>query len=569
MSRLLSLPSPVEPVIGAPVRLTFPERLDLGVADVDNAIRLYSEFGRHLIYCQGYGWGVWLGRAFDFAHGKDRAFRVCARLPELLEEEATAFWEIAIEPDDVRDRMRLESLRSNPRFNVTSFEEAEAFLRTELWAVRKNAARGAGQVKVIEAAQRALRTLVPLEPCDLEGSPHRFVVANGAIDLSAAAGQVWPEGMSEEEELRIRRAWLRPHSQDGFPIKSSPVEYDPAAKGPNWRRFLNLVMPDPVNERFLQRVLGMCLSGRNEVQKMLMMRGGGGNGKSTLMAVIARIFGSYAVPVRLGMFVETGHEESPSAHTAAEMPMVGARLYLTAEPKPTHELAVDKIKGFTGGDPRNLRAPHAHEASEYRPRGVPVMQFNRLPKIKAEDEGTKDRLVFVPFEARLRDTPHERPQAEIEAELWEEAPAILNWLIDGYAAFRAEGLAVPEKAERLKSSLLSRSDPIGEFIEMCCVKDPEGLIPKKDFHAVFRAWCQDTTAQEFSRNVVNALMPEKGFPEKKTHGGRMYWTGLSWAEHPEVSALLDAAKVVRAGYCGPPDEAPDVAGFDDDPRRPG
>ena len=136
--------------------------------------------------------------------------------------------------------------------------------------------------------------------------------------------------------------------------------------------------------------------------------------------------------------------------------------------------------------------------------------------------------MFIPFEVSLHKLPKDqrRDQDEVEAELKAEGSGILNWLIDGFIAFRDRGLDVPVKSDTLKADILSAADPVGEFISACCVADPENLILKRHFYGVFQAWCAETTAAEFSTRAINSIMPEKGFPQKKTVGGLLYLEAL-------------------------------------------
>lgn len=70
-----------------------------------------------------------------------------------------------------------------------------------------------------------------------------------------------------------------------------PVSYNPDAPQPDtWLRFLNaLLYPEDVPT--LQEFIGYCLIPSNKGQRMMIIKGSGGEGKSQIGAVLSRLFG--------------------------------------------------------------------------------------------------------------------------------------------------------------------------------------------------------------------------------------------------------------------------------------
>lgn len=184
---------------------------------------------------------------------------------------------------------------------------------------------------------------------------------------------------------------------------------------------------------------------------------------------------------------------------------------------------------MTGGDQRQSRGLYG-DPFFWTPKGIPIISCNRTPKIKDEDEGTRRRLIFFPFDVNLRALPldKQRAQGEVEAELRAEAPGILNWLVDGFRDFMRIGLSPPEEMQRLKASLLEAADPVGVFLEEMTKPDPTGKINVTEFYKVHEKWCEAEGRSLYQMKTVGDVLIEKGFERYKSMGKSM-WRGLSWS----------------------------------------
>ena len=98
----------------------------------------------------------------------------------------------------------------------------------------------------------------------------RLNVANGLLDLESLG--------------------LAPHSPAYVSTSQLPVAWSPAATCPRIDRFLGEVLPPDAIE-FMLEVIGYCLYPANPLHKALLLFGGQGTGKSTLLHVIEALVG--------------------------------------------------------------------------------------------------------------------------------------------------------------------------------------------------------------------------------------------------------------------------------------
>lgn len=88
-------------------------------------------------------------------------------------------------------------------------------------------------------------------------------------------------------------------SPDHFITRQADFFYDPNAKCPNWERLMKVVfMNDEKVIRYVQKILGYCLTGDISRQMFFICHGGGANGKSTIFDTIKKGLGTYATSIR-------------------------------------------------------------------------------------------------------------------------------------------------------------------------------------------------------------------------------------------------------------------------------
>lgn len=511
--------------------LALYQRSHFELNDSGRAERLKTAFPDALIYVPNRGWACWDGCKYAFEEGKAGADQIAGRLSELLEEEAEAV-------SFVNERVCAGLYRQElPLGDLNWPSNASSTLRDH--------ARRCGNMSARRNALAALESLVSVPGNQLDTAPHLLTLKNGVIDLDAfVRTPAFPRQRRQtpEEMGKWAAAFHRLGRREHRPTKAAGVAYDPTAKCPNWRAFLQLIQPDEQIRHCLQRCLGAMLHGSNEAQVALMFRGGGGNGKSTLLRALEAVLGNYAVPCPVQLFLQ-GPPAQAGRATPEEMAMPGARLVIASEPGVTDTLSGKAIKAFTGGDKRTARGLHKDPFS-YRPGAIPVLQFNRTPRIVEEDEGLRRRLVFLPFDVALHKLPEKsrKTPRQAEASFAGELPGILNWLLEGYRDFtrrlmrgkgQPPGIDPPAQLLALKARILDAADPLGCFIAECTRPEPAGRIPLGDLCTVMGAWSADTGNSVLRSRSIAGLLREKGYGSVKSRG-YIHVTGLAWAETEAV-----------------------------------
>lgn len=515
--------------------MSLRERAALDENDADNAARLLSECGRDLVYIINRGWAVWDGCRFTLTGGELAAFGVAARLRDLVETEAVFLrenaevseWEAIAFMEKTSGWAACSSLSRSEGLSLP--DAAKRLIRAKRSATRAKYASSCGNVERINKALDYARHQSSATIDQADADPWVFVVANGEIDLRAAGEWVADLGAFDPN---ARAALLRPITRENLPTRAAPLAYDPGARCPEWEKFVEIAMPDPEGRRALQRCMGYLLFGANPEAACMVLRGGGGNGKSTLLHGINRVFGvldGYAETCDIDLFMVTPGKAT-GGHDADLMDMIGGRVYIATEPAPTDTFSMKKIKSITGGDQKKSRGAYEKQGVKWVPRGVPVLSCNKTPRIADDDPGTRRRLIFIPLEVDFKALPKEARKSEqqVLAEIDREAAGILNWLVDGWRDYcQRGGLDIPEVWRDLRDTLMQDADPVGQFMAECTETAPEGRLRRSDFNSVYRQWAEDEGGANWSGRAINSSMREKGFNTTRIQGNE-HWAGLRW-----------------------------------------
>ena len=291
---------------------------------------------------------------------------------------------------------------------------------------------------MIEGAKAHL----PVRPTAFDSNSHLLGLENGVLDLTARK--------------------LFDHGSSLLMKKRAKYKYEPETECPEWLTFLTTIMSgDKEMIEFLRRLFGHCLIGTPGNPYLFIFYGTGANGKSTIVNVLSRLLGDYAIPAMTNVF--TGSIRAELSWPL--VPMVNARLVVISESGQTNVLDEHLVKVVTGGDPVTVAAKYGHPFT-FTPVFKPVMMTNHLPKIVSQDEGIWRRLmniefdVSIPFDDRIEDYAGKI--------LYPELPGILNWALDGLEDYLDVGLLPPEKVQAATRRYRSDMDILGEWIDSRC-----------------------------------------------------------------------------------------------------
>jgi putative DNA primase/helicase len=225
---------------------------------------------------------------------------------------------------------------------------------------------------------------------------------------------------------------------DAIVTKMLRFQFYPEAICPLWDQFLRQIFADDESViSFVRRASGYSLSGDTSEQCLFFLVGEGSNGKSTLLKVLQHVFGDYAATTPAQTLVNLRNNQQ----TDDLARLVGVRLAIATETENDQKLAEGKIKRITGGDRISCRAQYGH-FFEYDPHFKLWLATNDPPQFSGGDESISRRIRVIKFPVTFDEAKRDYQLAE---RLMREAPGILNWTLQGYAEWKAQGLNPPHQ----------------------------------------------------------------------------------------------------------------------------
>jgi len=522
------------------------ERLSLCAAyplnDFGNGRRFMAHFGQDTMFVPRVGWFTWTGKVWDKDEDQLAVRARAQRLSDLILREMhylpmpEAEREAMAERSEVIARRKaLEGIPKAERSEEQRRELAQVQAKCDAIAEieqRQKAARGrhrsfanttGNSARIDNASKEAGVGLAqPFEA--LDAAPLDVNCETGVLRFSV-------DDLSDQGAGRMARFDLVPHARDLRMSKMMPVAYDPRAPRPLFDAFLERVQPDREMREFLKRWLGLSMTGI-PMQRLVFFYGGGANGKSVLVDLVAKLLGNYAATARIESLTGTNRRGGGDA-TPDLIPLMGARLVRTSEPDEGQRLQEGLIKELTGGEPIQVRALHS-DFVEVRPIFKLTMSGNHKPEIRGTDDGIWRRVMLVPFDVQI---PEGERDPDLGSKLWQERAGVLNWLIEGLCDYLERGLSPPAAVTEATREYREESDPIGLFLTTCCVisGDPTDQITSRDlghafaFHMIERGmtpWRDATFAKQISAKSRHWRHPQTGLMFQKGKASVTQYLGL-------------------------------------------
>jgi len=489
--------------------------------DTGNGRRLLAHFGAQMLMVRDVGPHYWAGTHWEPIGGREAFLRFAQQTAEYIALEAEhlhpsrAHWRILQDAQAIEtvafDELTVD--QKQLRVRAEKIEEALGKRRGE----RKKFAISCGNSNRLKGMIDQAAPHHTVAPDALDVDPYAVNLLNGTLRFHVVREtEEWdPDAPAEQPKKIYRRHWaarLDPHDPADRIAKLMPVAWDPKATCPKFMAFIEMVQPRQDMRTFLRDFYGYGLLGLTAVQAFVFHYGHGANGKSTFMELIARLQGPYGR--MLPAEALTGDSQRRSDQATPEFARLpGARMVRCAELPRGQGFRESTLKMLTGGEPILVR--HLNEGFfEFKPIFKVTGSGNDKPSIGGVDEGIWRRMKLVPWEVTIPEAER-RDMELVLGEFLDEAPGILNWLIEGALAYLHDGLIVPGEIRQATEAYRDEMDPVGEFLKACIESAPGEEVAARLLYDTYTAWCRDNSVRPFSEKGFASIMLQKGYHKKE------------------------------------------------------
>ena len=295
--------------------------------------------------------------------------------------------------------------------------------------------------------------------------------------------------------LEIETGNFRTFSQADYCSIIMDYDYDPEARCEQWVKFIEDVTDEePKSADVLQFIPGYVLFNDCRHQKVFILTGSGGNGKSVYLEIVQKLFGDKNVT----------HVEPTGLTDSFQRIRLKDSLL---------NIGSDINSDFSKGEIREWLLKIADGTSiqacykgldniDFIPRCKLVYACNSLPTADIVN-GLNRRMRFVNFPCQYVETPDpSKPKqklrdVDIMAKLTAELPGIFNWAYEGYKMLCTVGYftETPEQEEFLRQ-FEQASNPVAVF---CEDHDFVGTETRENIYYWYTLWCANTGHKPLSR----------------------------------------------------------------------
>lgn len=355
---------------------------------------------------------------------------------------------------------------------------------------------------------------------EVDCDPMLLNCPNGIVDLTTG------ELLEHERRRRLTRL--------------CPVPFDPDAKCPIWEKTVALIFPADAQDPsaggnaelvgYVQRLFGLCLTGRIEAILPIFW-GGGSNGKTTVLKAVQEVLGrDYAIQAPHNFLMAKQNDSHPTELARLK----GQRFVIATETKQNRRIDEALIKWLTGGE-RIAAHFMRQDFFEFDPTHKLILCTNHKPRITEADDGIWRRVSLVPFRVRFWNhdrgefgPDHLRRDKTLPQRLREEYPGILAWMVRGCLKWQESGLGTAPEVEQETAEYRSDEDALGRFLrERVEVGNSEALrLPLKELHETYHAWCEENGESRISSRHLASELRSRGHVVKNGTGNKVVCVGF-------------------------------------------
>lgn len=315
----------------------------------------------------------------------------------------------------------------------------------------------------------------------------------------------------------VKKKKLYPHSPKALSINQIPWSYDPNAdhgSGTEIEKFLSQAIPDETDREMLLEYIGLCCTKDVSQQKMLIICGDGGTGKSTVINLVQKLVGKRNT---------SNVAMSKLSENFQAIRMMGKLLNSCADLEIDALDDVTMIKKLIGEDSIS-DSYKGKDIISFDNYAKLLFSTNELPLVRNEKtEGFYRRLLIL--------TMNEKPKwrdPRLAERLENEIPYLLHLAMEALHRMYMRGSIIESEAskERVRQ-LRNDSDTIEAFLNDGWRRtgDESDKVKRDEIFKKYKEYCESWGRQAHTKNNFYKALRNKGYQERRSSADR-YFVGI-------------------------------------------
>jgi len=340
--------------------------------------------------------------------------------------------------------------------------------------------------------------------------------------------------------IDLKTGMIHPRTKEDYFTYEADVEYTPK-RSEATMNLINTIMCNNVdNIKYLQKILGYCLTAKMDARVYFIFYGKGANGKSVILSLMNKILMEQYQSVSKCVFIDAGKGKTGGCEA---LQLKDCRLATFSETDGDDKLNESLIKMITGNDPITARALYK-EPVTFNPTCKIIICTNNKPDFNANDKANVDRVRLVPFNARFVENPTKPNEFKKVLGLVDKIDIneFFSWCVDGAIEYYKNKVFEPSgDMLEMQNDYIREQSNIDSFIEDTYDNGGDNdMILKTDIKMSYDSWCKDNGYKPYSMKILYTKFDDiygKSIKYKKT--GLFYnrWVYKGLYLKPEPSDL--------------------------------
>lgn len=249
----------------------------------------------------------------------------------------------------------------------------------------------------------------------------QFIADAGLKEIKPASGTTIINLINGTFEIDQKKQFLREFKRSDFLTYQLPFAYDKDATAPQFKKFLDEVLPQPELQSILAEYLGYIFVKNSvlKLEKVLLLFGTGANGKSVLFEILMALLGSQNV-TNYSLNKLTDDQGNSRAQ------LVNKLLNYSSEINGKLESSI--FKQLVSGEPveAKLLYKNTHIIKDY---ARFMFNCNELPKEVENTNAFFRRFIILPFKVTI--APKNQDKELSKRIIKSELSGVFNWVLNG------------------------------------------------------------------------------------------------------------------------------------------
>lgn len=290
--------------------------------------------------------------------------------------------------------------------------------------------------------------------------------------------------------LELDTGVFRGHNPGDYCSVQAQYPYNPKATHHAWDKFIaDVTGDDPKQSELLQFIPAYALFQDCSLERLFVLSGNGGNGKSKYLEVLRLLFGEQ----------NTSHLQPRALLDKFQVIQLRESIInIAGEIRSDLRDVEERIKAIASGEPIS-GCYKGEQFVTFVPRTKMVFATNSQLQSDDTSEGLARRLILIDFKMSFVDfpdpnDPYQRQKNtnilhELRSEL--DSGGIFNWVYEGYKLLKTVGYFTEtnDQAELLQDFKRS-SNPILLFYEDYFGENTVFSVSNKQLYSDYRVWCE-------------------------------------------------------------------------------